>query len=99
MLYINVDINFLCYLPIRFFFNLGGTQTFEATQQDVRVASQKKLQYYHRLKYLAMKNLFPSLCVTSQAKGVDQGSPFITFVDDNQPIIDEGMGRGDHQTS
>ncbi len=46
-----------------------------------------------------MKNLFPSLCVTSQAKGVDQGSPFITFVDDNQPIIDEGMGRGDHQTS
>jgi hypothetical protein len=45
-----------------------------------------------------MKKPFSILCVTSQAKGVDRGSPFNTSRHDSQPIIDEGMGRGDHQT-
>ncbi len=45
-----------------------------------------------------MKSLFSTLCATSQAKGVDQSSPFITSVDDSQPIIDKEMRGGDHQT-
>jgi hypothetical protein len=45
-----------------------------------------------------MKSFFSTLHATSQAKGVDKGSPFITSVDDSQPIIDKGMGGGDHQT-
>jgi hypothetical protein len=50
------------------------------------------------LKYIATKSLFSTLCATSQAKGVDQGSPFIISIDDSQLIIDEGIGGGDHQT-
>jgi hypothetical protein len=45
-----------------------------------------------------MEKPFSILCITSQAEGANQGSTFNTYGHDNQPIIYEGMGRGDHQT-
>jgi hypothetical protein len=48
------------------------------------------------LKHLATKKHFPILYVANQAKGANQGSHFNTYGYDNQPIIDEGMGGGDH---
>jgi len=44
------------------------------------------------LKYLVAKKPF------SKVEGANQGSPFEKFGHDNQPIIDKGMGRSDHQT-
>jgi len=64
----------------------------------MRVVTHKKLRDCHQLKYLVAKSLFSTLCGTNQVEGVDQGSPFITSIDDNQLIIHERMGGSDHQT-
>jgi hypothetical protein len=50
------------------------------------------------LKYLTTKKPFSTFYVTNQAEAANKGSHFKTFGHDNQPIIDKGMGRGDHQT-
>ncbi len=50
------------------------------------------------MKYLTTEKHFSIFYVTSQVEVANQGSPFKTSRHDSQPIIDEGMGRGDHQT-
>jgi hypothetical protein len=45
-----------------------------------------------------MEKPFSIFYATSWAKGVNQGSLFNTSINDNQPIINKGMGGGDHQT-
>ncbi len=50
------------------------------------------------MRYLATEKHFSTICVTSQAEGANQGSPFNTSGHDSQCIIDKGMGRGDHRT-
>jgi len=50
------------------------------------------------LRYLVAKKPFSTFCVTNQVEGANQGSPFNIFGHHSQPIIDKGMGRGDHQT-
>jgi len=62
------------------------------------MVAQKKLRDHHHLRYLVVKKPFSTFCVTSQAEGANQGSPFNTYGHDSQAIIDKGMGRGDHQT-
>jgi hypothetical protein len=46
---------------------------FEATEEDVRVAAQKKLRDCHQLRYLAAEKNNSTLCVASQVEGADKG--------------------------
>ncbi len=50
------------------------------------------------MKYFTTEKPFSTFYVTNQAEVADKGSLLKTSRHDSQPIIDKGMGRGDHQT-
>jgi hypothetical protein len=57
MMYINVDTN-IDFFYQEFYLFPWGIKTSKLIEQDVMVAIEKKLQYCHLLKYLAMEKPF-----------------------------------------